>query len=249
MPASTLLPSTETPQEPGQSGFVLHDPARAALVASVSHELRSPLAVILGYGYTLLDGTNRDSKEERELLGIIVASAERLTTLVDDLLDVAKLDAGMFPLEREAVRVERIAERVLAHRRALYPALDLRLEVEGVPSLVSADPTRLEQVITNLVENAIKYSPAGRRVCVRVLAGDPITVEVCDDGEGIEPTEITRLFEPFFRGAGHRRSGNGAGLGLFICRRIVEAHGGRIWVESAPGCGTRVSFTVPCNAP
>jgi signal transduction histidine kinase len=237
LPAIAALPSPRP---------VFHEPARAALIATVSHELRSPLSVIMGYVHTLLDGGQWDAAQSREFLQIIAASAEKLSVLVADLTDAARMDAGAFQLQREPVRVERIAARVVANHRVLAPHHRLTVEAEPDLPLADADPTRIEQVITNLVENAVKYSPAGGAITVRVTAGDGLTVGVIDQGAGIDPALICRLFEPFYRADGSlERRTQGAGLGLYICRRLVEAHGGHVWAESTPGAGSVFSFTVP----
>ena len=148
--------------------------------------------------------------------------------------------------QREPVRIARIALRVVANHRVLAPCHHLTVDaVPGLP-LANADPTRIEQVITNLVENAVKYSPAGGRITVRIRAIDGLTVSVIDEGAGIDPAVISRLFEPFFRADGSlERRTRGVGLGLYICRRLIEAHDGQIWAESTSGAGSVFSFTVP----
>jgi two-component system phosphate regulon sensor histidine kinase PhoR len=219
---------------------------RTALVSTVSHELRSPLTAIKGYVDSLLDGGPWDEATEREFLDIIAASAEKLAVLVDNLLDAAKLEAGVLRMEMEPVRVERIAQQVLDHRRRLAPSHELRLEVDDNLPLAEADPIRLEQILVNLVDNAIKYSPAGGPVTVRITGGDSITVRVSDQGVGIAQEDADRLFERFFRvDNGLARSTKGVGLGLYICKSLIEGHGGRIWVESAPGRGSTFAFTLP----
>jgi signal transduction histidine kinase len=248
MTAATLAPQTPHPviATIPNPRPVFHDPARAALIATVSHELRSPLSVIMGYVHTLLDGVTWDADQSREFLEIIAASAEKLSVLVSDLTDAARMDAGAFQLQREPVRLERIAARVVANHRVLAPCH--RLAVEAAPDLplVDVDPTRIEQVITNLVENAVKYSPSGGTITVRITAEEGLTVSVIDEGAGIDPTIIGRLFEPFYRAdGGLERRTHGAGLGLYICRRLIESHGGHIWAESTAGTGSVFTFTVP----
>ncbi|MGE0544828.1 MAG: ATP-binding protein [Dehalococcoidia bacterium] len=242
-----------TPNGPGRI-FTLRDVTReseaermrTALVSTVSHELRSPLTAIKGYVDSLLDGGPWDEATEREFLDIIAASAEKLAVLVDNLLDAAKLEAGVLRMEMEPVRVERIAQQVLEHRRRLVPSHELRLEVDDNLPLAEADPVRLEQILVNLVDNAIKYSPAGGPVTVRITGGDSITVRVSDQGVGIAPEDAERLFERFFRvDNGLARSTKGVGLGLYICKSLIEGHGGRIWVESTPGRGSTFAFTLP----
>lgn len=247
MTAATLAPEIPHPviANPGPPP-VFHEPARAALIATVSHELRSPLAVITGYVHSLLDGGRWDADQNREFLQIIAASAEKLSVLVADLSDAARMDAGAFQLQREPVQIERIAARVLANHRVLAPCHHLTLEADPDLPLADADPIRIEQVITNLVENAVKYSPAGGAITIRITAAEGLMVSVLDEGAGIDPALICRLFEPFYRADGSlERRTQGAGLGLYICRRLVEAHGGRIWSGSRRGAGSTFSFTVP----
>jgi len=220
---------------------------RTALISNVSHELRSPLTSIKGYVETLLQGGPWEPDEEREFLEIIASAADKLANLVDNLLDAAKTEAGVLTLEREPVRLERIAEQVVAQRRPLTPRHHLQVEAElGLP-IADADPMRVEQVIANLVDNAVKYSPEGGPIIVRVRGGDVLTVSVADRGVGISPEEAERLFERFYRvDSSLARATKGLGLGLSICKGLVEAHGGRIWVESAgPGQGSTFSSTLP----
>jgi signal transduction histidine kinase len=220
---------------------------RSALLATVSHELRSPLTAISGYTDTLLQDGPWDERTQREFLEVIALSASRLSGLVDNLLDAATLDAGVLKLEREPVRVERIAERVLAQRRLLATSWTLHLETRAGLPLADADPIRVEQVLANLVDNAIKYSPKGGPIRVRIwpTADGVVGVSVSDRGNGIPPDAIEHLFERFYRVEGAGAGVKGAGLGLFICKSLVEAHGGQISVESTPGAGSTFTFTLP----
>lgn len=219
---------------------------RTALVANVSHELRSPLTAIKGYTDSLLSGGPWDDATEQEFLGIIAASADKLAVLVDNLLDAAKMEAGVLRLDREPVRVERIAEQVATQRRALAPNHPVRVKADTDLPLADADPVRVEQVISNLVDNAIKYSPEGGPITIAISGGEMITVRVSDRGIGIAPEHIGHLFERFYRVDGTlTRTTKGAGLGLYICKSLIEAHGGRIWVDSEPGVGSTFSFTLP----
>ncbi|MBV9581484.1 MAG: HAMP domain-containing protein [Chloroflexi bacterium] len=223
---------------------------RSALLATVSHELRSPLTAISGYADTLLQDGPWDDQTQREFLEVIALSASQLSGLVDNLLDAATLDAGVLSLQREPVRVERIAERVLAQRRLLATNWTLHLETRPGLPLADADPIRVEQVLANLVDNAIKYSPGGGPIRVRVWPTEDgqVGVSVSDHGSGIPPEAVEHLFERFYRVDGGRVGVKGAGLGLFICKSLVEAHGGRIAVQSTPGQGSTFWFTLPALA-
>jgi signal transduction histidine kinase len=219
---------------------------RAALLSTVSHELRSPLTAIKGYTSTLLHGGPWDEETTREFLAIVDASADKLDHLVEGLLDAAQAEAGALRVEREPIRIEQIARRVIAQQSPLAPKHSLRLEApDGLP-LAEADPLRVEQVLTNLVENAIKYAPAGGPITIWIRDGAQLTVGVRDRGPGIPPEHADRLFERFYRvSAGADGAARGLGLGLAICKGLVEAHDGRIWMESAPGAGSTFTFTLP----
>jgi signal transduction histidine kinase len=171
---------------------------------------------------------------------------------VENLLDAAKLEAGVLTLEREPVRTDRIAQRVVNQRRPLAPRHTLRVIAAPDLPLADADPLRVEQIIANLVDNAIKYSPDGRSVTVYLEpahGGQEVRVGVADTGVGIAPEHAERLFERFYRvDNALARTTKGVGLGLFICKSLVEAHGGRIWVESWPGQGSTFWFTLPALA-
>jgi signal transduction histidine kinase len=221
---------------------------RTALVATVSHELRAPLTTIAGYAATLLQAGPWAPEAEREMLEIVAQSAATLGGLVDNLLDAATMEAGDLRLQREPVRLERLAQRLAGQRQRLAPAHFFVVEAEPGLPLADADPARIEQVVANLVENAIKYSPRGGPINLHIYADAEgmLSVSVSDRGIGIAPEHAERLFERFYRADSDAvRSTKGVGLGLFICRRIVEAHGGRIWVASSPGAGSTFAFTVP----
>ena len=223
---------------------------RSALLATVSHELRSPLTAITGYADTLLQDGPWDERTQREFLEVIALSASRLSALVDNLLDAATLEAGALRLQREPVRVERIAERVLAQRRLLASGFSLHLETRPGLPLADADPLRVEQILANLVDNAVKYSPHGGPIRIRMTGRDDgqLGIEISDRGGGIPPEHLDHLFERFYRVDGTRAGIKGAGLGLFICKSLVEAHGGTITVESQVGAGSTFTFTLPVIA-
>jgi two-component system sensor histidine kinase ResE len=225
---------------------------RSAFVATVSHELRAPLTVIQGYSETLLDDLKQgywDPKAERELVEIVRSSADTLGRLVENLLDTATLEAGVLRLQPEPVRIERIAGHLVGRRDGLADHHNLRVESAPDLPLALADPLRFEQVLTNLIDNAIKYSPDGGSVTVRIDGESDeadLTISVSDHGLGLAAEQAERVFERFYR-AGDPVGGSprGVGLGLFLCKRLVEAQGGRIWVESEPGVGSTFRFTLP----
>ncbi len=202
---------------------------RSALLATVSHELRSPLTAISGYTETLLRDGPWDEVTQREFLEVIALSASRLSGLVDNLLDAATLDAGVLRLEREPVRVERIAEHVLAQRRLLATSWTLHLETRPSLPLADADPIRVEQVLANLVDNAIKYSPRGGPIRVRVWPthDGQVGVSVSDRGNGIPPEAISHLFERFYRVEGAGAGVKGAAWGCSFARAWSRRTAGR----------------------
>jgi signal transduction histidine kinase/HAMP domain-containing protein len=220
---------------------------RSALVATVSHELRSPLTAIKGYTETLLQSGPWDAKTEREFLEIVALSAEKLSTLVDNLLDAAQLEAGVLNLHQEPVRVERIIQQVVTQWQPLTSDHQLHVEASPHPPLAEADPVRLEQVITNLVDNAIKYSPNGGPITIRVAEDEGmLMLSVSDCGIGIAPEHLEHLFERFYRVENSPASKiKGLGLGLCRCKGLIEAHGGRMWVESQQGVGSTFFITLP----
>ncbi|MBI3003515.1 MAG: GAF domain-containing protein [candidate division NC10 bacterium] len=227
------------------------DRLKSEFLSNVSHELRTPLNAIKGSIDNLLDGAAGPvAGEQRTGLTRAKASADRLARLVNDLLDLARIEAGKVELHRRAVRLREAVSEALDAARPLGE--DRRLRLEFLPSaedlVVSADRDRLHQVLMNLLSNAIKFSPPGGRVRVEVAREGPgfIRTDVSDEGEGIPEAEQERIFEKFHQvapGPGGKRTGSG--LGLAIARSLIELQAGKIWVRSAPGRGSTFSFTLP----
>lgn len=223
------------------------DRLKSEFVSMVSHDLRTPLAVIKGYAATLLNPMLAlDQEREKRFIKGINDASDRLTRLIDNLLSVSRLESGRFKLNPQQVDVGEIVQRVAASfRSSSRHHLVVDLPAEGLR--VRADRDQVEQVLTNLVSNAIKYSPEGSEIRI-AGAGNPteVEVEVRDQGIGIPPAQLLRVFEKFYRGdAAVTKRVSGTGLGLYICKSIVEAHGGRIWVESEPDHGSVFHFTLP----
>lgn len=221
------------------------DAQRAALLRSVSHDLRTPLSAIRAVASDLRDGVPYAAQARQELLDLVADEAERLDRLVQNLLSMSRFEAGALRPQCQAVPIdELLAHSVQRLRRLLH---DVTVTVDANPDLplAAADYTMVEQVVTNLLENAVRHSPAGGHVVVGARpSGDLIEVSVTDQGPGLAPDEIERLFRPFERGPESRSSG----LGLAICRAFVEAHGGDINVNAANGAirpGARFTFTLP----
>jgi two-component system sensor histidine kinase KdpD len=218
------------------------DAQRRALLRSVSHDLRTPLATIRAIATDLRDAPGYDEATRAELLDSLCDEAERLDRLVANLLAMSRIEAGALKPERQAVPLdELLAERARRLRR-LFLQVRLELDVPADLPLVDGDYTQLEQVFTNLLENAARYAPPRSTVRIRARpAGGMVEVAVADEGPGIADHERARIFEPFRRGEGSRSSG----IGLAICKAIVEAHGGTIGVERTPGGGATFVVRLP----
>ncbi|OGO70597.1 MAG: hypothetical protein A2Z37_15560 [Chloroflexi bacterium RBG_19FT_COMBO_62_14] len=218
-------------------------------VSTISHELRTPLGFIKGYVTTLLrEETKWDAETRIEFLRIIDDEADRLSELIDNLLDSSRLETGRLSMTQEPTRIAALVRDAASRTRSMYPDIQLTIVVDDDLPLLLVDSTRIAQVLDNLLSNAHKYAP-GAPVTVRATKEDKrISIEVADEGEGIPREHISHLFERFYRVPNNNRAVRGTGLGLYICRKIVEAHGGEIWVESAPGEGTTFLFTLPIAA-
>jgi signal transduction histidine kinase len=230
------------------SRFREADRLKNTFVSMVSHELKTPVTIIQGYAETLNRPDAKWNRDEmREGLSVIAEETQRLSRLIDDLLDVSRLQAGMPSLQMEDVALDALAERVIERFKPQTEEHELSIRFPSEFPAVRGDPGRLEQVLDNLVSNALKYSPGGGPVVVRGrVRSNEVVVTVTDEGIGIPATEQGRIFEPFYRVDGSlRRETSGAGLGLYLAKAIVEAHGGRIWVESKPGEGSCFFFALP----
>jgi signal transduction histidine kinase len=224
------------------------DRARRNLIASVSHDLRTPLTSLRLLVEAIDDGVVAGPEETAEALRRAKQHVATLSTLVDDLFELARLEAGDISWTLSQVGVaELIDETVEAFRpQAEQKGLVLTESVPSDVAPVRGNPEKLQRVLYNLMQNAVRHTPQDGTVTLRAErdAGF-VRIEVADDGEGIPADQADRVFERFFRGGDGARNGTGAGLGLSISRAIVEAHGGRIWIEPGEKRGTRVVFTVP----
>ncbi len=222
-------------------------PSGIEVISTVSHELRSPLTSVKGYTSLLLNRWERLKEEQkRMMLEQVHHDADRVTRLVNELLDISRLETGRLVLRRQLVDVGEIATRVVSKLALEYPDLDCTVELpEGFPA-VYADPDKVEQVLTNLVENAAKYASPRDVHITGEVDGDDVAVAVHDRGEGIPASDLVRIFTKFFR-RDHGKP-TGSGLGLWISRGLVEAHGGRLTAESEPGHGSVFRFTLPLDA-
>ncbi len=224
------------------------DRLRSEVMAALSHELRTPLAAIKGYSTALLlDEVTWPEAKRREFLRLIDAECDNLEAMIADMLDSALIDVGQLPIERQPVRLPRLTREVVDEMQRRTERHRLVVDFPPDFPLVDADARRLKQVLRNLLDNAVKYSPDGGLVVVRgeVRPAD-VVLSVADQGVGISPEHLIPLFEKYFRvkaPTGYHVAGTG--LGLPVARAIVEAHGGRIWAESRVGQGTTLSFSLP----
>jgi PAS domain S-box-containing protein len=221
---------------------------KSDLLSTVSHELRTPLATIKGYSTLILDYYSRlNSDETREYLKSIDISTDRLAKLVDNLLDTSRMEAGLLKLEKSPTSIMQLIKGVAIE--AGIRADQYHVVAKSVKRLprVNIDAKRIRQVLDNLIDNAIKYSPTGTEIAISAdRAGDELLISVTDQGPGIPKGELTNIFERMYRIEQRLYSGaDGIGLGLYICQRLVQGHGGRIWAESVPGKGSTFTFTLP----
>lgn len=222
------------------------DRSRAELISTVAHELRSPLTGVKGFAATLLAKWDRFTDEQKKLmLQTIDADADRVTRLISELLDVSRIDAGRLELRRQVVDLGAAARAVIDRHVAAGEAPDrFELTVDDGIGEIWADPDKVRQVLSNLVENGLRHGAGTVRVQVQ-RHGDGAAVTVTDEGDGIPPDVLSRVFTKFWRGGAR----GGTGLGLYIVKGLVEAHGGTIEVRRAAGGGAAFRFTVPAGTP
>ncbi|MGB6191845.1 MAG: GAF domain-containing protein, partial [Terracidiphilus sp.] len=241
------------------------DATKSSFLSTVSHELRTPLTSVLGFAkiirrrleerlFPIIPQGDRKVEQAKqqvlENLGVVVSEGERLTKLIDDVLDLAKIEAGKFTWNMSAVSISDVIERATAATASLFEAKKLTLVRNVDPNLpiITGDQDRLIQVVINLISNAVKFTDSGSITCSAHQKDGDLVVGVTDSGIGIAPADQSKVFEKFKQvGDTLTDKPKGTGLGLPICKEIVEYHGGRIWVESAPGKGSIFSFTLPVN--
>jgi two-component system phosphate regulon sensor histidine kinase PhoR len=220
---------------------------RRDFIANLSHELRTPIASLKALGETLNEGAIDQPSVARDFVGKMNVEVDRLAQMVQEMGDLSRIESGEAPLQKAAVNVADVAARAAERLKsqADRAGLHVNLDIASRLPLVSADEARIEQVLVNLIHNAIKFTPPGGRITVSAKAeGDKLIVSVSDTGVGISEDDLPRVFERFYK-ADKARAGGGTGLGLAIAKHVVEAHGGRIWVESVEGRGATFSFSIP----
>ena len=243
------------------------DAAKSSFLSTVSHELRTPLTSVLGFAkiirrrleerlFPMIPEDDRKVQQAKqqviENLGVVVSEGERLTKLIDDVLDLAKIEAGKFTWNMGSVSVGEVIERAIGATSSLFDAKKLTMLRDIQPDLpeVTGDQDRLIQVVINLISNAVKFTDAGSITCSAYQRDSELVISVKDSGIGISLADQPKVFEKFKQvGDTLTDKPKGTGLGLPICKEIVEYHGGRIWVDSAPGQGSTFSFTLPILGP
>ena len=221
------------------------DEQRSALLRSVSHDLRTPLATIQAVATDLRAGAAFDDATRDELLELVADEAQRLNRIVENLLSLSRIEAGALHPDRQAIALDELVTDRAGRLSRLFDGVGVVTAIEPGLPFVDADYVQLDLVLTNLLENAARFAPAGTTVRVEARAlGEQVEVVVADQGPGIAPDARASLFEPFEKG----RASTGTGIGLAICRSVVEAHGGSIRVEDQEPCGARFVFTVPVRS-
>ncbi len=218
-------------------------------VATVSHELRTPLGFIKGYATTLLrEDANWDENTRKEFLQIIDEEADRLQELIDNLLDSSRLQSGTLKMDFQPLRLDTMLRDVVLRAKSFYENLDIEMDLQATGLQIQGDPSRMAQVFDNLINNAVKYAP-GSKVFLSLNHEDNKRAHISlrDMGPGIPSDHLKHLFTRFYRVPNRNSSVRGTGLGLFICRQIIDAHGGEISVESTLGKGTTFHIFLPCE--
>ncbi len=216
-------------------------------VSTISHELRTPLGFIKGYSTSLLrQDTSWDEETQKEFLTIIDEEADRLSLLIENVLESARLQSKTLPLRFQPLRLDGVLRDVILRIRARHRDLDVNAQLESVPS-VFGDGVRLAQVFENLFTNALKYAPGSPIEILLNQVGDKIVISFIDHGPGIAKESLPLIFERFYRVRGEKTV-TGTGLGLYICKQIIQAHRGKIWAKSTPGQGTTFLIELPINS-
>jgi signal transduction histidine kinase len=229
------------------------DRLKSNFLSTVSHELRTPLTSIRAFSELLIDNAGEEPETRHRFMTIIHTESERLTRLIDDLLDLARIESGRLPWVMQSVNIREIVDQSVQNVVSLSQSQNLKIMVNLPSELpeIRGDVDRLLQVMTNLLGNAIKFTPAGGIIRITgAVRRDPppgsLEISVSDTGAGIAPEHIENIFQKFFQADSTlTRQKGGSGLGLAISEEILKNHGGRIWVESEPGCGSRFTFSLP----
>ena len=217
-------------------------------VSTISHELRTPLGFIKGYSTSLLrQDTSWDEETQKEFLTIIDEEADRLSLLIENVLESARLQSKTLQLRFQPLRLDGVLRDVIMRIRSRHKDMDVNAQLDSVPTIYG-DGVRLAQVFENLFTNAIKYAPGSPIDILLKQVGDRVLISFLDRGPGIPKESLPLIFERFYRVRGEK-SVTGTGLGLYICKQIIQAHRGKIWAESSSGQGTTFIIELPINSP
>ena len=215
-------------------------------VSTISHELRTPLGFIKGYSTSLLrEDTSWDVETQKEFLKIIDEEADRLSLLIENVLEAARLQSRTLQIRFQTLRLDAVVRDVITRLRVRHKNLDVSMDLKNTPS-IQGDGVRLAQVFENLFTNAIKYAPNAPITILLEQVGDKVFISFIDRGPGIPKESLELIFDRFYR-VRSEKSVTGTGLGLYICKQIIEAHRGKIWAESTPGEGTTFFIELPIN--
>jgi K+-sensing histidine kinase KdpD len=226
--------------------FRAADEIKSTFISIVSHELRTPVALIKGYASTLRrDDAKWDKPTINDSLAVIEEEADRLSRMIDDLLDASRLQAGGMSLNRADVSLSTLSHRVAQRFSTQSNKHTIVTDFPENFPVILADETRVEQVIANLVSNALKYASKGEIKISGQVRPEQVIICVSDEGPGIEAKDLPHIFDRFYRSTKAVKNTKGAGLGLYLARAIVEVHGGRIWADPKPDSGARICFSLP----
>ncbi|MBN1148073.1 MAG: GAF domain-containing protein [Anaerolineales bacterium] len=223
------------------------DELKSTFISVISHELKTPVALIKGYVSTLRrEDASWDSEVVQDSLAVIEEEADRLTELIENLLDASRLQAGALSIHLSDMALDALALRIAERFRVQAGAHTLVVDFPADFPIILGDEDRLAQVLSNLISNAIKYAPGGGEIRISgQVRPEQVIVCVRDEGPGIAVDDIPHIFDRFYRASDATRMTKGAGLGLYLARAVVEAHGGRIWADPKPGAGARICFSLP----
>lgn len=222
------------------------DDLKSTFISIISHELKTPVALIKGYVATLRrDDARWDMGVVKDSLAVIEDETDHLTTLIENLLDASRLQTGGISLKRTDINLKSIVERLVERYRVQSSKHEFVVDLPQDIPIILADEERLRQVISNLISNAIKYSPGGKVIISGNMRPDKVILCISDEGPGIAQGDLPYIFDRFYRAPEMAKHTKGAGLGLYLARSIIEAHGGQIWVEPRSDKGTRICFSLP----
>ena len=226
--------------------YIDMDKIKKNLLSTVSHELTIPLATIKGYANMLINYKQKlSAHQKQDFIQTIEQESDRLSEFVNNLLDMSRLETGMLKLDKKPLSIARLLKIVWEQAKLLSPDREIELTIHGPLHRVNMDSWRIKEVLNNLISNAIKYSPQKSKIQISAKeSGNEILIGVSDRGIGIPGDSIDKVFNPLFR-IGQKNDVGGLGLGLSICKGLIEAHGGRIWIESKEGVGSTFWFTLP----